>query len=155
MTVHTRPITSYGALDLPTYFLDLSPFIPILTDGKPHKITIDVASAESDHAILQNWFVSGLLQVNVDASARPTTGRITSYAANPFATTTTNGSVGANGDVNITVTATRSLHVEAEIRSGSGKTIHVVWTQDLQYINTQNYLKNATIQVGIHNCFPE
>lgn len=141
-----RPITSYGALDLPTYFLDLSPFVPILVDGQPHKITIDVASAEDDHAILQNWFVSGLLQVNTDISPKRTTGKITSYIAQPFASIATSGSVGDNGDVNITVVATRRIHIEADIISGSGKRTHAIWSQDLQYSNVQNYLKNTTIQ---------
>jgi hypothetical protein len=35
-----RPITSFGALDLPTYYVDLTPFIPILVDGKPHNISL-------------------------------------------------------------------------------------------------------------------
>jgi hypothetical protein len=59
-----RPITSYGALELPTYVVDLTPFVPTLADGKPHNISLDVASAEADHAINDNWFVSGLIQVN-------------------------------------------------------------------------------------------
>ena len=60
-----RPITSYGAVDLPTYFLDLTPFVPLLTDGQPHNITLSVSSVESDHTINQNWFVSGAIQVDV------------------------------------------------------------------------------------------
>ncbi|KAG6890692.1 hypothetical protein C0995_005065 [Termitomyces sp. Mi166 len=140
------PITSYGALDLPTYFLDLTPFVPIFADGEPHNITIDVASAEANHTILQNWFVSGLLQVNTDESSERTIGNITSYVAQPFATATTTGNVGDNGDINITVTATRKIHIEADIISGSGKSTHATWTQDLQYSNIQNYLDNTTIQ---------
>ncbi|KAI0362365.1 hypothetical protein OH77DRAFT_1441853 [Trametes cingulata] len=141
-----RPITSYGALDLPTYFIDLTPFVPVLTDGKPHNISIDVVSAESDHAINQNWFVSGNLQVVTDSSSRPTTGKITKYEASPFAVSKTTGSVGANGDVNVTVSATRNIHIEAEITSGSGKTTHVVWSQNLQFSNTQNFLDSFNIQ---------
>ncbi|KAJ6630806.1 peptide-N4-(N-acetyl-beta-glucosaminyl)asparagine amidase A [Mycena sp. CBHHK59/15] len=141
-----RPITSYGALDLPTYFLDLTPFVPILTDGKPHMFTIDVASAEVDQAVTQNWFVSGLLQVVTDSSSKRTTGRIVSYNAEPFAQTSITGSVGDNGDVNITVTASRKIQISADILSGSGKATHVVWSQNLQYINQQNYLENFIIQ---------
>ncbi|KAJ7449814.1 peptide N-acetyl-beta-D-glucosaminyl asparaginase amidase A-domain-containing protein [Mycena latifolia] len=141
-----RPITSYGALDLPTYFLDLTPFVPILTDGKPHLFTIDVASAEADKTILQNWFVSGLLQVVTDSSSKPTTGKITSYSAEPFAQTSTTGAVGDNGDINITVSATRSIHIAAEIRSGSGHVNSVVWSQNLNYVNQQNYLDNTLVQ---------
>ena len=41
------PISLYGTLDLPTYFLDLTPFVPMLTDGNSHAISLDVASAET------------------------------------------------------------------------------------------------------------
>lgn len=142
-----RPITSYGALDLPTYFLDLTPFVPVLTDGNPHNFTLDVASAETDHAINGNWFVSGLLQVITDSSSKPTTGNITSYSAEPYATTRTTGSVSANGDVIIIVDASRQIHIEAEILSGSGHRTNAAWSQKLEFSNTQFYLKNTTIQV--------
>ncbi|KAJ7285831.1 peptide N-acetyl-beta-D-glucosaminyl asparaginase amidase A-domain-containing protein [Mycena rebaudengoi] len=141
-----RPIAAYGAIDLPTYFLDLTPFVPILTDGKPHLFTIDVVSAEDDKTTLQNWFVSGLLQVVTDSSSKRTTGKITSYNAEPFAQTTVTGSVGDNGDVDVTVTASRKIQISANILSGSGKATHVVWSQNLQYINKQSYLDNTSIQ---------
>ncbi|KDR81615.1 hypothetical protein GALMADRAFT_59305 [Galerina marginata CBS 339.88] len=141
-----RPITSYGALDLPTYFVDVTPFVPLLTDGKPHNFSLDVTSAENDHTILQNWFLSGVLQVFTDKSSRPTTGKITQYSADPFSKTNTVGSVGANGDVNITVSASRKIHIESTIISGSGHVNHVVFSQDLQYKNVQNLLDNTLIQ---------
>jgi len=141
-----RPITSYGALDLPTYFLDVTPFVPLLTDGQPHQFSIDVVSAEDDHTILQNWFVSGLLQVVTDSSSTRTLGRMTSYNVEPFAVTSTTGSVGQNGDVNVTVNASRHISIESDIISGSGAVTHVAWSQDLQYSNVQNFLQNATIQ---------
>jgi len=144
-----RPITSYGALDLPTYFVDLTPFVPILADGKPHNITLDVVSAEADHAINDNWFVSGLIQVVTDNSTKPTTGKTSIISAPSFAKTSITGSTAANGDVNITVTASRSIHIEADIISGSGQSNHVVWKQDLQYSNLQIYKDNATTQTVV------
>ncbi|KAF8636717.1 hypothetical protein AX17_003520 [Amanita inopinata Kibby_2008] len=141
-----RPITAYGALDLPTYFLDLTPFVPLLTDGKPHVFTIDVVSAEDDHTILQNWFVSGLLQVITDQSPNRTTGKITRYDVEPYARTSATANVGTNGDVNITVTASRRLHIEADITSGSGTRTHVVWQQNLRFTNEQSYLQNLSVE---------
>jgi len=141
-----RPITSYGALELPTYFVDLTPFVPILADGNPHNITLDVVSAEADHAINANWFVSGLIQIVTDNSTNPTTGTTNIISAPAFANTSITGSSAANGDVNITVTATRSIHIEANITSGSGQTNQVVWKQDLQYSNVQTYQDNTLIQ---------
>ena len=76
MFLYCRPITAYGAMDLPTYFLDLTPFVPILTDGQPHNITIDVVSAEQNHTINGSWNLSGNLQVVLDPSGLPTTGKV-------------------------------------------------------------------------------
>ncbi|KAF7373470.1 Peptide-N4-(N-acetyl-beta-glucosaminyl)asparagine amidase A [Mycena sanguinolenta] len=140
-----RPITSYGAFDLPTYFLDLTPFVPLLTDGQPHLFTIDVASAEPDRTILQNWFVSGVLQVITDASSKRTTGNITSYSAEPFAQTSTTGNISENGDISIIVTASRKIHITADIFSGSGEANHVVFSQNLEYVNQQNYFDDMFV----------
>ncbi|KZV93370.1 hypothetical protein EXIGLDRAFT_613065 [Exidia glandulosa HHB12029] len=141
------PIVSYPALDLVTYSIDLTPFIPVLTDGKDHIVSIDVISAEDDHAIDQNWFVSGNIQVFVDRSSKPTTGRIISYNAEPFPVTTTTGTAGDNGDVNVTVSGTRSLSVVSEIKAGSGATTLVKWSQNLSFTNTQSFLDDTLIQL--------
>ncbi|KAF7294928.1 Peptide-N4-(N-acetyl-beta-glucosaminyl)asparagine amidase A [Mycena indigotica] len=142
-----RPITSYGAVDLPTYFIDVTPFVPILTDGLPHTFTLDVASAEADHTILQNWFVSGALQVVTDSSSKRTTGKILSYQAEPFAISSNTGSVdSSNGDIHITVSATRKIHISSEIISGSGKKTLVNWDQQLTYSNQQDYLNDTLVQ---------
>ncbi|KAG5642949.1 hypothetical protein DXG03_001830, partial [Asterophora parasitica] len=140
------PIAAYGALDLPSYFIDVTPFVPLLTDGRPHQFTIDVVSAESDHKILQNWYVSGLLQVFTDSSPKPTTGKITVHDAPLFAQTSESGASG-NGCVDIFVKATHKLRVEAYFTSGSGKSTHAVWTQDLAYSNQQSYRDHANNQV--------
>jgi hypothetical protein len=141
-----RPISAYGALDLPNYFIDVTPFVPLLVDDQPHNFTIDVVSAETDHQILQNWYVSGALQVVTDPSGRPTTGKIQKYQASPFAITANKGTA-KGGDLDITVTASRKILVESDIVSGSGKKIHAVWAQDLSYSNIQTYKDNAAVQV--------
>jgi len=135
-------------MDLPTYFLDVTPFVPLLTDGKPHQFTIDVVSAESDHTILQNWYISGSLHVVTDRSSKRTTGKMTAYDVSPFATFSSAGSVGKN-EVDITVTATRRVYIEAEIVTGSGRKVDVVWSQDLSYQNYQCYAQNGTVQVWL------
>ncbi|KAF8514073.1 peptide N-acetyl-beta-D-glucosaminyl asparaginase amidase A-domain-containing protein [Gautieria morchelliformis] len=141
-----RPITSYGALDLPTYYVDLTPFVPILANGQPHNLTLDVVSGESNHTINDNWFVSGNVQVITDPSGKQTTGNITHYDVSPFGQSSSSASLGSNGDINITVQASRSLTIEADVKSGSGRTTHVVWQQDLTYSNTQFYLDNFNVQ---------
>ena len=75
---------------------------------------------------------------------------MTQYSVEPFSKTTTVGSVGKNGDVNVTVSATRQVRIESTIISGSGMVNNVVWVQNLEYNNVQNFLtrSNTTIQVG-------
>ena len=121
----------------------------MLTDGESHSITLDVASAEPDHQINQNWFLSGLLQVKLDSSTLPTTGKITRYEASNFATSSVSSSA-RGADVNITLSASRSVYIEAEIIAGSGARTEVVFSQNLEYENAQNYLQNFTIQVCFH-----
>lgn len=145
---YDRPITSYGALDLPTYFLDVTPFVPLLTDGRAHTFTIDVVSAEQNHTTLQNWFVSGNLQVFTDPSGEPTTGQMLHIDSKPFAETKTEHDLASNGDLTFTVTASRSVHIESEIVSGSGKTSRVAWTQTYEYSSSQQWLNDSLIQVG-------
>lgn len=144
-----RPIAAYGALEVPTYSIDVTPFVPLLTDEKNHTFTIDVISAEDDHAILSNWFVSGLLQVITDKdSMEATTGTaLIVYEAGDYPVATVTGNIADNGDVDFSVAASRSLRIESEIVSGSGKKSHVVWSQELLYSNNQNWTENTNLQV--------
>ena len=150
-----RPVSAIGAFDQPTYKVDLTPFVPLLADGKPHVITLDVASAEVDHSILGNWYLSGNIQVVKDHSSKPTTGSILSYSAPLYATTSITGIVTPAADgsnnVNITVDATHKLEITSKVVTGSGKTNIVTWTQSLSYSNFQSFLDDANTQVGTHH----
>lgn len=140
----SRPITSYGALDLPTYFLDLTPWVPLLTDGQSHNFTIDVVSAEENHAINANWYVSGLLQVVTDDSSKPTTGKVISYSAQPFSQSSVTSQPHKDGEIDVTVSMSRKVYIESTIVSGSGKTTVATWSQDTQYSNHYTLTNNGT-----------
>ena len=146
-----RPIVAYPALDLPSFCIDLTPFVPIQADGGPHNISLDVLSAESNHSINQNWYVTANLQVTLDKSSSPTTGRMMLYQVDPYAHASTSGNARRKGGSDFTLSASRSLRIESQIRTGSGTETHVVWTQSLSYSNAQTYAKNATVQVSACN----
>lgn len=121
-----------------------------MTFSKPHTFTIDVVSAEKDHTINSNWYVSGLLQVITDASSRPTKGGITLYDVEPYAATSDSGGSWNNGsDADILVNAWRNIHIESTVVSGSGEVTKVVWEQQLDFSNHQTYQDNAFDQVGV------
>ncbi|KAJ3883467.1 peptide N-acetyl-beta-D-glucosaminyl asparaginase amidase A-domain-containing protein [Lentinula edodes] len=136
-----RPIGSYGIAELPTYFVDVTPFVPLLTDNSPHNFTLDVVSAEEKHTINSNWYVSVIL----DTSFEPTIGNMTVHSASNYADTSITGFVEDFGQFNATVTAMRNIHIEADILSGSGQLTHVIWTQDLQFSNIQTYRNNGLL----------
>ncbi|KAF7789509.1 hypothetical protein EIP86_000455 [Pleurotus ostreatoroseus] len=107
---------------------------------------MDVVSAEQDHGINQNWYLTANLQVVTDkTSTKRTTGKMTVYDVEPYATTKTTGTA-EHGVVSATVKASRSIHIEADIVSGSGEKTHVVWSQSLGFSNTQAYAQNASVQ---------
>lgn len=159
-------MVAINAYDLPTYDIDLTPFVPLLTDGNNHTITLDISSDEPDHCgshfttdmrlgklifdavVGPNWYLSGNVQISTSKSLKPTTGKITSYHAPMWASTTHSATPGPiNGDWNFTVVATHNLRIEADIISGDSEVNHVVWMQDLQFSNIQSYLDNTVHQV--------
>ncbi|PVG04457.1 hypothetical protein CPB86DRAFT_748030 [Serendipita vermifera] len=139
-----RPIVAYGAYDAPTYNIDLTPFIPLLADGNPHIISLDVASDELDHLTNSNWYLGGNLKVALDTSSKPTTGNIIKYSVSPYATSRHTATPFSDDSYNFTVNAEHSLLIESTIITGSGAINHVVWRQDLQFRNLQTYINNGT-----------
>jgi hypothetical protein len=91
-----------------------------------------------------------LIQVVQDQSSKPTTGKILSYTAPPYATTDITGVVipkAGYNDVNISVSASHQLSIISHIVTGGGKSSLVKWTQDLSFHNFQSYTQDANYQV--------
>jgi hypothetical protein len=146
LTRYFRPIVSYSAFDEVSYFVDLTPFVGALADGSPHNFTLNVVSAERNHSIDANWYVTAAIHVVTGPSSKRTKGKITKYDVSPYASTKTTGHVHGT-DLEVTIQAERQLRIEAEITDGEGKTTNVVWSQDLAFTNTLCYLNNASIEV--------
>lgn len=113
-----------------------------------------MTSAEPDHGILGNWYLSGNIQVTTDPSSRPTTGSILSYSAPPYASSKTTGYVSpqpdGTNDVDITVSASHKVEILSRIVTGSGRTTLVRWSQDLSFNNWQSYTRDANYLVRVH-----
>ncbi|KZP01186.1 hypothetical protein CALVIDRAFT_126822 [Calocera viscosa TUFC12733] len=142
-----RPISAYGSFDQPTYYIDITPFLGTLSDGNEHIFTLDVASAETDHAINGNWYLSGNIQLQLASTSIPTTGKILNYNVSPYALPSVSGVVSPNGDVNVTVKASRYVDITAEIITNGYEANVVTWTQSLEYTNFQAYLDDTTVEL--------
>jgi hypothetical protein len=142
-----RPLTSYGAYDQPTYWVDISPFIPILLDTKTHhSVTLHVVGqGVTAPSFNSDWFVSGSIHVRTGTSK--TTGKMTSYSAPAVKISTTGGSSPGNTTVWTKVVAHRELKIESELLTSEGKKI-VSFSQSLDFTNTAQYADEGWIQVS-------
>lgn len=144
-----RPLTSYGAYDAPTYWVDLTPVLPLLLDSSTaaangtHNITLAVVGQGSAPSINSNWFVSGGLHLKLGDG--PTKGFITKYEVPEAETTTTGGASDGNVTVWAQVAAQRELNIEAELETSEGnRTVRLV--QSLSYSNSQLYADEGWLQ---------
>ncbi|KAL1704438.1 peptide N-acetyl-beta-D-glucosaminyl asparaginase amidase A-domain-containing protein [Schizophyllum commune] len=146
-----RPLTSYGAYDAPTYWVDLTPVLPLLLNNSTaaangtHNITLAVVGqGEEGSTINSNWFVSGGLHLRLGVGQ--TSGKITKYEALARAEITTTGDA-SEGNVTVwtKVEAKRSLLIEAELATpGGNKTVR--FEQSASYSNSQLYADQGWLQ---------
>ncbi|KAF8597265.1 hypothetical protein BDV93DRAFT_527564 [Ceratobasidium sp. AG-I] len=146
-----RPLTSYGAYNQPTYFVDITPFLPTLTDSSPHNITLMVVGQglSPPNSINSNWFVSGNVRVTLGASTARTTGTIRSYSVDPYVHPTVRGLAGPeNATVHATIGAQRKLKIVSDLFVGGKEKRSVVFEQDLSFSNAQDYASDGWVQWG-------
>lgn len=81
-----------------------------------------------------------------------TKGTITRYEVPAFATSRRSAFPLQDNSYNFTIDANHAIVIESTVISGSGKSTHVVWKQDLHFTNLQTYLNNATEIVSLLFC---
>jgi hypothetical protein len=58
-----QPVTALGAFDIPTYDVELTPFLGLLIDGKPHEIALSVVDG------IAEWLVDANLHLWLDPAS--------------------------------------------------------------------------------------
>lgn len=135
-----RPIMSVDSLRTQAYSLDLTPFAGLLTDGKPHQITLLPPAGISDV-----WLMDGTLFLSTDRHAAQTTGALVkdTIAAAP-ALTSTVVSPDASTDV-ITTQAGRDWTVSGYVDTSAGR-VSTTITQHLVYSNVDTVTQAGLAQ---------
>ncbi|GAB4846574.1 Peptide-N4-(N-acetyl-beta-glucosaminyl) asparagine amidase A [Ancistrocladus abbreviatus] len=72
-----RPITGIGSFDLPTYDIEITPFLGNLLDGKTHKLKFSVTNA------LNVWYIDANLHLWLDKKRKKTEGKLLKNKAKP------------------------------------------------------------------------
>lgn len=144
-----RPIVGIDAFDLPSFEIDVTPWLSLLCDGEEHTFAFRVVGYDSSAAdgigtVGQNWYVTGSLFVWLDDTVNQTAaGPVSSNISAPvfgyvpkLGTTLTNGS-STNESLWVYLTAQRRLSITSSVSTANGSK-PVSWTQNLDFFSIQN-----------------
>jgi hypothetical protein len=136
-------------LHLLPFRIDVTPFIPLLTDGKPHTISIGM---NGDDVINSFWVVYGTLLYTVDEGTDVVTGKVTSSfkthigsGLRPKVDSHTNGTVTV---VNVAYRADWAAEAVLETSAGS---VNVYSSGEISFDNSQYFDIKGNVFVGAPN----
>ncbi|MQL95038.1 hypothetical protein Taro_027708 [Colocasia esculenta] len=133
-----RPITGIGSFDLPSYDIEITPFLGKLLDGKPHKFGFAVRFA------LSFWLVDANLHLWLDGKSSQTHGSLVDYQAPDLYFGTGSWFQGLDGT--FAERYTRQISSTGWVMSSQGN----VTTHAYQVFDYKNFMEikgNGSIQV--------
>jgi hypothetical protein len=143
-----RPLVGIDAFDIKEDEIDLTPWLPVLSDGKEHSYEIKVVGLGSDASgkqsllpVASNWVVTGKLFLWLDANGTITTGvqpKITiSDPQFSVEQSVTQDAKGKNDSLAYKVVASREVLVDGSVTTSAG-TVPAGWKQSLKFSNVGN-----------------
>ncbi|ORY61755.1 peptide-N4-(N-acetyl-beta-glucosaminyl)asparagine amidase A, partial [Pseudomassariella vexata] len=154
-----RPIVGIDTYDLPSFEIDVTPWLYLLCDGNEHSFQLQVIGFDATAPGLigpigQNWWVSGSLFVWLDHATNQTVAGLKStsgsgpafdFNSNINKVIEPNGTV-TNSSLYFSLEAHRSLSISSTIQAANGSSRTVTWEQNLSFINTQTVTNQALNQ---------
>ncbi|ROW07312.1 hypothetical protein VMCG_03761 [Cytospora schulzeri] len=151
-----RPVVGIDTYDLPSFEIDVTPWLSLLCDGQEHTFKIqvvgfDVSSEGNLGVVGQNWWVTGTIFVWLDETVNHTVaGNITSKVSGPVfeyvpqlgTTVSSNGST-TNESLWVSLSARRDISISSTIIASNGTKSVVSWNQGLFFSNIQNMTNPA------------
>lgn len=132
-----RPITGIGSFDLPTYDIEVTPFLGTILDGKSHEFSFGVTNA------LNVWYVDANLHVWIDKKSEKTNGKLLTQNVSPLHVSLVSNYTGLNGT--FVTKVTRSIKSTGWVQSSFGKII-TESSQVFNYSNNMLMKKNGNAQ---------
>lgn len=131
--VFWNPIVGIGAFLMPSYFVDVTPFVGGLVDGQGHVVSFGVTDAGSI------WLVNGNLHLWVDGSLAQTSGNLTYHSA-----PSTNISYYENPSGAMVTSASRDISTTGFVRRSNGQ---ITWTYNSVHYEFENDKTNIPVNV--------
>ncbi|KAL2075852.1 hypothetical protein VTL71DRAFT_795 [Oculimacula yallundae] len=142
------PIVGVDAYDLPSFEIDISPFLGLLCDGNSHTFELKVVGYDSNEAlgtVGSNWWVSGSIFIWLDSAGSQTIGSVvqSSIPAPEFdfshVITTSSG---LNTTLWVELLAKRALSHSSTITTSSGPHSYT-WSQSLDSFENETTIANS------------
>ncbi|KAK8318461.1 hypothetical protein V6Z11_A13G173900 [Gossypium hirsutum] len=131
-----RPISAIGSFDLPTYDIEITPFLGNLLNGKPHKLSFSVTNA------LNVWYIDANLHLWLDSKRAKTEGKLLQYDIVPLSVTSVVDFKGLNGT--FVTNTTRFISSTGWVKSSYG----IVTTKSIQDLSYSNSMViNGNLQI--------
>ncbi|KAK9422922.1 putative Peptide N-acetyl-beta-D-glucosaminyl asparaginase amidase A-domain-containing protein [Seiridium unicorne] len=153
-----RPIVGIDTYDLPTFEIDITPWLSILCDGQQHEFQLKVVSFD-DYAedkigtVGSNWYVAGSIFVWLDETVDQTkAGAITISTPAPdfeylpvLGTTISDNGTVTNASFWFSLAAGRRLSISSTLETTYGN-VTVSWDQNISFLSIQNLTNEALNQ---------
>jgi hypothetical protein len=76
------PIVGIDTYDVPSFEIDVTPFLPVLCDGKPHAFELKVVGYDSKTTLgttAENWWVTASVFIWLDKDSDETRGAVSYF----------------------------------------------------------------------------
>lgn len=131
------PVVAIGAFDLPSYNLELTPFLELLLDGKEHSIGLRVTDG------ISFWLIDANLHLWLDSDSETVSSKIVRYEAPPLSIVRTNKFLHLNGTFKID--AERKVHFSGWVNSSMGNLTTDV-NQKLKFKSSVEYQNDGNFK---------
>lgn len=135
-----RPMAGPQAFDLLEQEIDITPWLGVLCDGKPHTLSIEVVGQSDKTGVNDFWYVSGKVFLWLAAPGSITSGPAPAVAL-PASNFQPNVQQSKDNVTTWTQTVSRKIEVAGIIRR-NGKFTPVTWSQTFEMVN-KGYVDNA------------
>jgi hypothetical protein len=142
-----RPIPAVQALNFVPYRVDLTPFAGVLSDGKPHRIAINVFNNS------QYFSTTATLLIFLDHGSRQVTGGVTRNTLGlPKPALQDNLTTGKDGTITgtLVIASSRAFVIEGFVNTSHGK-VRTELRQAIDFSNSQEFVVPATTAAYVQN----
>ncbi|KAL5564517.1 hypothetical protein UlMin_027681 [Ulmus minor] len=139
-----RPISGIGSFNLPSYNIEITPYLGRILDGKKHKIGFNVTNA------LNVWYIDANLHLWLDKQSEKTEGKLSKHVSLPLVVSLVSNFTGFDGTF-LTKTS-RSITSTGWVKSSHGN-ITTISIQEFGYNNSMVMGSGGNMQIVNQNIY--